>query len=369
MSSPDRDSLSAFLSENFEAFSVFDAVVDRTVTQVGRDLDPSFHDFVLTQLVSTFVAGASSPQPVKTILVLDTNILFGDCRSVALGRPSSTERMFHSPALELWGPEELREELLEKIETELPEKASKPKARAHAKKLLSAIRLKAATELAAVRRARELIAGYDADDVPFLALALQVGAHAVVSRDTRSLGRQTEVPRWDIGGVAQVVGTAEGGSLALFVVGATAEALARAAEQVFVAVVAAINSALVLVANLIGAAVEGLAEILARIPPDVQSALALALVAAGIGVGLGMIFDKGFREAVLDAIGKVGAAVGRVVSWIIKAVSRLLRAVYAVLVCLWNVMLPITAGAVVAAGVLFRRISALIALLEERISD
>lgn len=369
MGDPERESLSAFMAENFEAFSLLDSAIDQTVVQVERNLDPSFHDFVLTRLVSAFVAGSSPPTPMKTILVLDTNILFGDRKNVSLGRPSSTERMFQSPGLDWWGPFELRDELLEKIESELPAKASKGKALAHAKRLFAAIQLKAPTELGALHRARGLIAQHDPDDVPFLALAFEVGAHAVVSRDTRSLGRQTEIPRWDTGGVAEVVGVAEGGSLALFVVGKTAEAMMAATEQMFVAVVAAVHSALVLGASLIGAAVQGLAEILARIPPDIQTALAIALAGAAIGVGLGMLFSKNFQESVLDGLEKIGAAVARVVGWIVKAVRRLPTAAYAILVWVWNVTLPFTAGAVITAGVLFRRINALIALCETRVAD
>lgn len=366
MEPEERESLSAFMSENWEAFSSFDAAVDRTVTRVGRDLDPSFHDFVLTQLVSTFATGGFSRRSIRTVIVVDSNILFGDCRRVALGRPSSTSRMFKSPYLELWGPPELREEVLEKIETELPADASKPRACAHAKKLLDSIHIKAPTELAALVRARGLIAGKDPDDVPFLALAFEVGAHVVASRDAKSIGSQSAIPRWDIGNVAKVVGTTEGGGLSLVVVGATAEAVAAAAEQVFISVAAAVDSALRLVAAAIGMAVEGVADLISRIPPDVRKALLVVGAGAAIGVGLGMLFSENFREAVFDGLAELGSKVTRFVRWVMEAVTRILTTIYALLVALWNIMLPVTAGIVTVAGVLIRRIWALLQLCAER---
>ena len=361
MSAPIRNSLGDFLSENFEAFASFDSAFDSTIVRVGRELDPSFHDFVLQQLVEVFVGGLSSGRTIKSRLVIDSNIVVGDCFRVATGKPSSTERLFKSPFIELWAPDSIEAEVAESIRDDLPRGASREKAIEQATRLIGALRLCPVNQLVSVRRAQQLLDAYDPDDVPFLALAFDLNAEAIVSRDTASIGQQREIPRWDIGGIAQVAGIMEGGSLSLVIVGATASATLNAVESVFLVVAAAFQSALILMAAIVGAAAEGLASVLAQIPPRILQAIGILALIALVGVVLGLIFSPEFRESVASGLEKVASAMAKFAGMVVELAKRIVGAIYAVFVWVWNVMLPLTAISVTAAGVIFRRIGLLLA--------
>jgi predicted nucleic acid-binding protein len=363
---PTRDSLTDFMNGNLEAFAAFDTEFDKGVIRVGREIDPAFHDYVLRQLIDVFTAGLSKKRSLKSRLVIDSNIVVGDAFRVSVGKPSSTERLFASPFLELWAPNTIEEEVAESIRDDLPKGGSSEKAKAHAAKLLRKIKLHPASDLKAVVRAQQLISAYDPDDVPFLALAFDEGAEAIVSRDVTSIGQQREVARWDIGGMASVVGEAEGGSLSLVIIGASATAIVTAAQSVFTTVAAAFSTALSVIAAIVGAAVEGFAAALAAIPPDVQAIIGIAAVIAIVVLILGVIFSPDFRRGVADAIEKAADAFSRFAKTVAESARRIFDAVYSVLVWLWNLLLPLTAITLRAAGVVLRRASVLIARCEAK---
>lgn len=229
-------SIEDFMSENWEKFAAFEAAAEEGLIEISRKLPPDLHSIIRSKVLELLIGCVpvdvdEHESTLKVRLVVDANIIIQDSFRVAKGVPSSTLRILSSPYLELVAPDIMEEEVVRIIREQLPKGASLNKAMAHSQELLSRIRMLPKATSRSIETACSLIAKHSPEDVPFLAVAIDTEADAIVSRDKRAFDQQDEVARWEVGDTVVACVTCESGSLSLVVLGATAEAIGEVFEQ------------------------------------------------------------------------------------------------------------------------------------------
>ena len=346
-------SIEDFMSENWEQFAAFESAAEEGLTKITRDLPPKLHAEIRSEVFKALISSCplideKHRSRLKVRLVIDANIIVQDSFRVAKGKFSSTERIFSSPYLEVLAPDIIEKEVERKIHEKLPKGASLEKALAHAQKLFTLLRKNSSISSATIESASTLIKQHSPEDIPYLALAIEYEADAIVSRDKKAFDRQPEVKRWELGEAVVISVTYESGALSLFVLGATAEVLAKAFEHLLIALLHVLESALEIIVTLFTAIVEKSVEMLSKIPGWAWAIIIVLVIV--------LIFHEGFRDWVGGVASDAAAILAAFARSVIEIGKILWNAFKSVLIWLWNLMLPVIVAMVILAGVLCRRV-------------
>lgn len=363
---PTSMSIDDFWSENREALSAFASDADEALRKTAVDAPPRFHREVQKGLLRQLLQCVSSEGPQKrpTLrLAIDSNIIVADAFAVGKGKPSFLPRTFESPYLELYAPIEIVEEVKRSLVEDLPKGADIHIAQSHARSLLAHVKLVDRLSTDATKRASELIKLKDPDDVPFLAVAIQYGSDAVLSRDMKSIGTQSEIPPWKLGKGMRAVVSFEKGSLSLALGAASATLAMRALERIAFLVAQAFAMILELIAGFLAALATGIVYAISQLP-DWAAATVIGVLLVGL---VGVIVSEQFRNRVTERISKLREALAPYVENLGAAARAVVEFLKDVLVLAWNfVILPVGSLVVVGAFVLLKNIRVLIAACESQ---
>lgn len=358
-----RIPLQEFRDQNWVAFSEFEAEFSKNFTSYSRGLPPRFYKSIRDGVSKSFggsieaLAEAGLAPRFHLKVVLDTNIVVQDSLAVAAGKPSTTARILSSPFVSVIAPPQILEETERIIRTRAKKKKLPVEvALSHARSLLRTVRITDPAQEPFVRRARVEIGDHAPEDVMFLALAMESGADAIVSRDQVAFDHQAVTKRWELRKLVDAVVTFESGMLSVAVVGTGASALIKGLQTVVVAILSAIFETLRVVLRALAQLVEGVLEALSKVPAWGWLAVGAALV----GLAIYASRHPEFRSEVTAGLATLSNAVANLSRALIQAGTTLLEAIYELLIWLWNLLLPATAATVVVSGVLFRRIKSLL---------
>lgn len=148
--------------------------------------------------------------------VVDTNIIFAEIRAILKGNPSFLRNIINLPFLKLFAPPKIREELFNVIDRDLLEDLDKNKAYSLAESFLIKIVILNEKNVKAWNRAYSLLAEYDKDDVHFLALAISLGAHGIITKD-KHFEKQDEIKVWTLGECGRTAVTVSHGALSFYI--------------------------------------------------------------------------------------------------------------------------------------------------------
>ena len=155
-------------------------------------------------------------------LVIDNNILFAEIKGLIKGGKEVENCFFYQLALsrtaDFYGPPFLREEILEKVEEKFEEK-DRAKAKKFANTLLDTIKIKDAQWVDDWIKAKRKIAHRDPDDVPYLALCLDLKGHGIMSNDKIFIEEQNDVKVWNIHEAGSIKAQFHKGVISFFFVG------------------------------------------------------------------------------------------------------------------------------------------------------
>lgn len=349
--SPKRRHLSAFMQENWAELSAFRTEGSRSIDRFSQKLPAHFYRQIhrdLSDFVSNYLGGGR----LRVKLVVDSNIIFADALRVARGKASSTARLFDSEFVDVFAPPNIGEEVDRTIDEDLPKRLSKDVAKAHARELLRHVEILRPDSPGARALARHRLEGRDLDDVPFLALAIEVGAEAVVTRDKQAFEGQSGLARWEMPKVSSTVITYETGSLAVLVAGAAIKGIATAVEAVLVGVISAVVEICTRILNGILEAVGAIGRAVAANPWLALGGTLALLIGTAIAAHRSSEF-RGFlgnaAQAIIDTVTRAARAL---LQWIVD-IGRILHALF---VWIWNETLPATALLVIGVGVLLEKI-------------
>ncbi|HEV2520001.1 MAG TPA: PIN domain-containing protein [Thermoplasmata archaeon] len=288
-------------------------------------------------------------------VVIDTNIIVQDSIAVAKGKPSTTERILSSPFVEVYAPNNITEESNRILRNRSKRGVPLEPALRHAAALLQRVRLVDPQD-PSIRKAREAIGERAPEDVPFLAVAIELGTDAIVSRDKVALDPIKMSRRWELRKLVETVVSFESGSLSVVVLGASVKLLVEAMQKVVIGLVTAMLEILAIALGALEKLVAGTLQALAKVPPWGWLAVAAVVVAVGVYAAthpeVGDRISQGIAS-LIDGVRRVGHA-------LVEIGTALLRGIHDLLVWLWNMSLPVTATAVVVGGVLLARVNALI---------
>lgn len=150
-------------------------------------------------------------------LVIDTNIIFSEIRAILMGKPSFLSNLINIPFLELFAPKKIREELFKTIEEDLPPNLDKENAYSLAYFFFEKISILDQENEEAWERAHILLKQYDKDDIPFLALAISLNAHGIITKD-KHFNRQEDMSVWKLGISGKVTSTISRGVFSLYII-------------------------------------------------------------------------------------------------------------------------------------------------------
>ncbi|MBL7840564.1 MAG: hypothetical protein JNJ75_10520 [Cyclobacteriaceae bacterium] len=152
--------------------------------------------------------------------VVDNNFVFGQIKgAVAKKKPiekSFIYKLLSSRTIQIYAPPLLQEELYEKINLIIPED-QRDIALGYAVMILSRIEIKDAQWVDNWKTANKLIGEIDEDDVPTLALALEIESHAIMSFD-EVFHRQGDVRVWQHGDAEKVITNYNSGFVSFVIV-------------------------------------------------------------------------------------------------------------------------------------------------------
>ncbi|HEV2165535.1 MAG TPA: hypothetical protein VGS23_00940, partial [Thermoplasmata archaeon] len=117
----DPISIEEFWTANREAFESMGGSLKASLKDAAGRAPLSMHQAIQMNLLEKlldFSSGSSTRACLR--VVVDANIIVADSFAVGKGRPSNTPRVFASPFLQVFGPPQLREEVLRSIEEDLP---------------------------------------------------------------------------------------------------------------------------------------------------------------------------------------------------------------------------------------------------------
>ena len=148
--------------------------------------------------------------------IIDTNIIFAEIRAILMGKPSFLLKVIDLPFFKLFAPLKIKEELYNTIINDLPSNLDKEKAFSLANSFINKIEILTQKKSDAWKKAYNLLAEYDKDDVEFLALAISLESHGIITRD-KHFKKQKDINVWKLGESGKIASTVSHGALSLYI--------------------------------------------------------------------------------------------------------------------------------------------------------
>ena len=163
-----------------EQFPEFNSTWKEIISKFGD----GFVNSLKTQLSEEYQLFKEIKQ-FKLHMVIDNNFIFGQIKGlIEKSKPlegSFIYRISNLKSVKIYAPPKLREELYDKIENVLT--FNNQLARDFADKLLKKIIIKDAYWVENWIKASRQIGHIDQDDIPYLALAISINGHSIISKD------------------------------------------------------------------------------------------------------------------------------------------------------------------------------------------
>jgi predicted nucleic acid-binding protein len=248
------------LSERMKVrFPEFEAGWNKLVREVGPELvnfiqeKINGHRSLLTELAK-----------FKFKFVVDNNFIFGQIKG-AIEKNKEIEKSFiykllSSWSIQIFAPPKLQEELFDKINLHIAEQ-NHEKAFGYALMILSRIEIKDAQWVDAWKKANNLIGELDEDDVPYLALALEIESHAIMTFDD-VFHRQGDIRVWKHGDADKVITNYNSGFISFVII----ERAGVLIGKILAAIFRFIRDSIVDLLELMVAIASGTITVLSKIP-------------------------------------------------------------------------------------------------------
>ncbi len=198
-------------------FPDFDKEWSKYVNGIGIEFVSSVKEILKKQIHSF-----QTVLNISLNVVVDNNFIFGNVKKIIQNKEnldtSFIIQLCKCDLIKFYAPPKLKDELFEKINEYIFEE--KELAISYAETILNYITIKDAEWIADWKRANNLIGHIDEDDVPYLALAFDIGGHSLISYD-KVFQNQNDVQIWDQKDIGKIVTSYNRGSVALVVLGSS----------------------------------------------------------------------------------------------------------------------------------------------------
>lgn len=255
----------------------------------------------------------------KFKFVVDNNFIFGQIKG-AIEKNKEIEKSFiykllSSRSIKIFAPPKLQEELYDKINLHIADHY-REKAFGYAIMILSRIEIKDAQWIDAWKKANNLIGELDQDDVPYLALALEIESHAIMTFDD-VFHRQGDVKVWKHGDADKIVTNYNSGFISFLIIEQTGMLMGKILAAIF----RFIRDMIVDLVKLLGMIASGAITALSKIPWPVW------VLIIGVGVAFWDEISKAGMDLFTYLKTKGKHIVGKLKS-MVKEVYQLLKSVF-----------------------------------------
>ena len=341
--------LKEFMDEKWEYFAGFENQTEKLLTEISRELPPQCYDEMRVELLEfMLLSGINGKISINT--VLDSNIIVGDALRVASGKKSRTERILSSPYANYSAPAEIKDEVERNIKKNLQGDSRLDSALAHAKNLLSNVKIISKLSESTLDSAKRILSNH-LKDAPFLATYFQLDADAIVSKEVGTFDKPG-ICHWTLSEAVEVIVTYESGTLALVIAGSVIEAMLNAFVKIITLFLRALEEAIHVIVDILSSIARGTIDFIAKLPDWAKAVLLIG----GAAIIIGLIFHEGFRNWLTGGIEKMGKSISVYITKIVQVLKGMWNAFKDLLILIWNIALPITSAAVIVGGVLIRRV-------------
>lgn len=152
---------------------------------------------------------------IRIRLVIDTVILFREIYAIMHERDSYLKRIIEIPFLELYAPKEIKDELMQTIDQDLPIGKDKEEAISIARIFLEKINILSSYDEISWKIAFKSMGKHDPKDVSFLAIAISIGADGIITED-KHFFKQDDMSVWKLGESGRTAFTVSRSVLSLY---------------------------------------------------------------------------------------------------------------------------------------------------------
>lgn len=189
---------------------------------ITKKLGFDFIDFIKDRINNEF-SELRSFFDLQLSVVIDNNFIFGQIKNSIEKKKEITGTFIYKLAetefVNIYAPYKLKDELYSKIETILN---NNELAKIYADLLLQKIIIVDAFWINEWKKASNSIGHIDPDDIPYLALALHLKSHAIISKD-KIFKKQGDSKSWNIQDTEQIIANYSSGLLSFLFIGGVAK--------------------------------------------------------------------------------------------------------------------------------------------------
>jgi len=213
-------------SEDFP-FNDFQKKIDNELTGFIHNMPNELLNYVKRKILETRTFSKNNSFQLE--LIVDTNILYSEVRSLMVNNSSFFLKIADNPFIKLYSPSQLRQELHEKIKHKFPrEKKTKnfdiSECLAKADLLLSKITIRDDITTTSYEKAKSHLQRRDAKDISFVALNFTLRTHGILTMD-RDISDNKEIKTWKLSEAGKVITEINKGTFSFLILNASLPAI------------------------------------------------------------------------------------------------------------------------------------------------
>ena len=337
-------------------FNDFQRDMDKEFTKIVHKLPHGLLNYLKSKMLANGFFTKDSCFQLE--LVVDTNILFAEVRSLMTNNSSFFLKIADNPFIKIYAPSQLREELYAKIKIKFP-KDNKTKhldvnaCLIKANLLLSKISIRDDIGNASWHKAKSRLQERDPKDIAFVALNFSLRTHGVLTRD-KDISDQKEINTWALADAGEVITEMGKGTFSFGILNVSLPAFWELIYGIITAVWSIFLETIKEMTALFASILAGGVLALAKLPPEL-------VIVAMVVVFLVLMVDDA-RNKAGELIKVVWLAVKKFIGFIIeifKAIWETLKAIYEGLKPVFEVSLQLLAYFVLQSGQMLIRLEEL----------
>lgn len=268
------------LTTNEFPFNDFQKKIDEFFTSFVHQIPADLNKYIKTKILETKTIFTKSSFQLE--LVVDTNIIFSEVRSLMTSGSSFFTKISQNPFLKVYAPSTLREELIEKIKVKFPkDKKTKDldinECILKANLILSKIEIRDDIKPTSWDKAKNILEKRDVKDISFLALNFSLRTHGIVTRD-KDISDQKEVKTWTLSNAGQVITEVNKGSFSFLILNESLppifEIVHSIATTVWATFIGIVEGFIVLFSSVLTKSIQSISNL----PPELAVILGIALI-------------------------------------------------------------------------------------------
>jgi len=307
----------------------FQSEIDNQFTKFIHNLTPQLIEYIrekVTETKSFFLKDKS----FKLELVVDTNIIFSEVRSLCVNNSSFFLKISENPLIKIYAPKKLKEELYEKIKIKFPKEKKTRDLEIEdclkkADLILSKIEIRNDISKKSLKKATKIMKERDKDDISFVALNFSLNTHGVLTRD-KDIKDQKEVKTWELKDAGKVITEVNKGSISFLILNTSTpiilEIIYSLLNVVWASIVSIVNGFIKLFISIL----TGSIEMISKIPNE------FLLLIAGV-----LLFAKEVR----NEIGNFLKTVWEFILGILNKIKELFLEIWQVITEFFNELRPL----------------------------